>query len=121
MNTAIIMLGSNTSPDENIELAREMIANYFEIVAESSLLISKAKGVYKSDFQNIALKILSDEHADETRLIFKQIEIDMGRKPDSKKEGLIPIDIDLIIWNDTLVHDDYNRFDFVKICVDEIA
>ena len=75
---------------------------------------------YISNFQNLALKILSEETAEETKLIFKDIEKEMGRSPESKTKGAIPIDIDLIFWNDNLLHRDYERFEFVKKCIDEL-
>jgi len=121
MNTAIIMLGSNFNAELNLEIAIEKLSEYFEIVKQSSIVISKPHGKhYKIDFQNEAIKILSAETALETKSIFKQIEIEMGRTAESKQSGIMPIDIDLIFWNDTLIHDDFNRFEFVKNCVNEV-
>jgi 2-amino-4-hydroxy-6-hydroxymethyldihydropteridine diphosphokinase len=121
MNTVIIMLGSNSQAETNITLTTKKLAAFFDIVAQSSLIITEPFGYhYVNDFHNIALKLLSDKTAEETRLVFKQIEREMGRTPGSKKEGIIPIDIDMIFWNQTLVHNDYNRFDFVKRCVDDL-
>ena len=121
MNTALIMLGSNSNADQNLELTKDKLTEYFEIVSQSSRQITKPSGShYVGDFQNEALKILSAETAEETKIICKQIEMELGRTPESKKSGIIPIDIDLIFWNEKLLHEDYNRFDFVRICVDEI-
>lgn len=121
MNTALVMLGSNSNADHNLELTKEKLNEYFEIVSQSSRLVTKPHGKhYNADFQNEAIKLLSDETADETKIIFKQIELEMGRTTESKKTGTIPIDIDLIFWNEKMLHEDYNRFDFVRICVDEI-
>lgn len=121
MNTALIMLGSNIDADSNLELAKEKLAEYFEIISTSSKTVTKPNGKqYKSDFHNEALKILSVDTAEESKKIFKDIENEMGRTFHSKKEGLITIDIDLIFWNDTLVHGDYERFQFVKLCIDEL-
>lgn len=121
MNTAIIMLGSNFNGEQNIDLAKDRISEYYEIVSDSSRIISEAHGIqYKSNFFNEAIKILSDETAEETKATFKLIESDLGRTSESKKQGIIPIDIDLIFWNGTLIHPDYERFDFVRKCVDEI-
>ena len=121
MNTAIILLGSNTNAEQNIEFAKEKISEFYEISAISSRLVTKPIGNhYKSDFNNEAIKILSDEPAEETKATLKQIEIDLGRTPESKSLGIIPIDIDIIYWNETIVHRDYDRFDFVRKCVDEI-
>ena len=36
MNTAIIMLGSNTNAEQNIDLAKEKISEIYEIVSVSS-------------------------------------------------------------------------------------
>ena len=44
----------------------------------------------------------------------------MGRTPESKKLGLIPIDIDLIFWNGEQKRIDYDKYDFVKTCIDEL-
>jgi len=121
MNTAIVMLGSNLDPEFNLNLAKEKIADSFEIIKFSNKLVSKPVGEkYHNDFHNESIMLLSVETIQETILIFKDIEKQLGRTADSKQKGEIPIDIDLIFWNDVLVHDDYNRFDFVKRCVDEI-
>jgi 2-amino-4-hydroxy-6-hydroxymethyldihydropteridine diphosphokinase len=121
MNTAIIMLGSNQNPKKNLELAIEKLSEVFDLVAFSQVIISKAIGKnYKADFHNQAVKLLSADNAEETRFSFKLTESELGRTPESKKSGLIPIDIDLIFWNNTKVHPDYDRFDFVRNCVNEI-
>jgi len=121
MNTAIIMLGSNSNADINLELAKDQLSSYFDVVKESSTTTSKPFGKnYHADFWNKALKILSVETKEETIYIFKNIEAEMGRTADSKKSGIIPIDIDLIFWNDNQVHFDYDRFDFVRKCINEI-
>jgi 2-amino-4-hydroxy-6-hydroxymethyldihydropteridine diphosphokinase len=121
MNTAIIMLGSNSNADINLELAKDQLSSYFDVVKESSTTTSKPFGEnYHADFWNKALKILSVETKEETIYIFKNIEAEMGRTADSKKSGIIPIDIDLIFWNDNQVHSDYDRFDFVRKCINEI-
>lgn len=121
MNTAIVMLGSNFEQKENIEIAKEKLSIFFEIEAQSSQITTKSvKGNYADDFLNEAVKLLSVDTAAETISIFKNIETEMGRTPQSKSAGNIPIDIDLIIWNGQVIHDDYNRFDFVKTCVNQL-
>lgn len=121
MNTAILMLGSNANATQNIELAREKILELYEIISTSSQIVTKPIGnQYKWDFTNEAIIILSDETAENTKENLKQIEKDLGRTMQSKQLGIIPIDIDIIIWNDTIIHRDYERFEFVRNCVDEV-
>ena len=121
MNTALIMLGSNFNSEQNIEIAIEKLSEHFEIEKQSSIIETQPFGKhYVNNFQNIALKIQSEETAEETKLIFKDIEMEMGRTSESKTLGIIPIDIDLIYWNDNLIHRDFDRFKFVRMCIEEV-
>lgn len=122
MNTAYIMLGSNLNPEKNLEQAKEKISGLYEIITIGSEIKTKAHGKnYKADFSNQAIKILSEDILKETKYFMKQIENELGRTAQSKKDGLVPIDIDIVIWNDNVVHRDYERFAFVRECIDEIS
>ena len=121
MNTAIVMLGSNMDKKKNMELVKIKLADYFEIIDQSKIIESEPVGEkYKHNFLNQAIKILSDDSAEQTAIHFKHIETEMGRSASTSKKGEVPIDIDLIFWNKELKRDDYTKYDFVKICVDEI-
>src|SRR5690606_14407672 len=100
MNEGIIMLGSNVNPEANINLAKDKINDKYEIIAESTSLITLPRNnKYKNYFINQAIKILSDEYYADTVKFFKQIEKELGRTENGKEEGLIPIDIDFVFWN----------------------
>jgi 2-amino-4-hydroxy-6-hydroxymethyldihydropteridine diphosphokinase len=121
MNEGIIMLGSNVNPEENITKAKEKINDKYDIVDESTVLITLPRSKkYKNHFLNQAIKILSDEYYEDSVRFFKQIEQELGRTPEGKSNGLIPIDIDFVFWNETEMRDDYQKWDFVKICIDQI-
>ena len=121
MSTAIIMLGSNTHVKKNMEQTLTKLAEHFEITNKSRHVNTEPVGTRISTFyNNVALKLVSEVTIEETIAIFKQIEQAMGRNPDSKLTGIIPIDIDLIFGNKRLVHEDFNRFEYVKNCVNEI-
>lgn len=121
MNTAIVMLGSNEDPDRNMALAKEKINERYEIIHQSNLVETVPHGSrYKKNFQNQALAVLTDEDLANTILFFKNLENELGRTPQSKDNGIVCIDIDVIFWNKRQVRGDYDRYDFVKICVNEI-
>jgi len=121
MNEGIIMLGSNVNPEENIAIAKEKINYYYDIIDESNLLITLPRtNKYKNHFLNQAIKILTDEKAEDSERFFKQIEAELGRTAEGKANGLIPIDIDFVFWNGTKMRNDYEKWDFVRICIDQI-
>lgn len=121
MTEAVISLGSNFFADENLNRTKMLLKEHFSILAESSILFTQPHGKqYKNTFSNQAVKIQSSHTKIDTISIFKHIEKQLGRTPQSKSEGVIPIDIDLIIWNNEITHPDYFRFNFVKQTVDEI-
>ncbi len=121
MNEGIIMLGSNINADENIALAKKLINDKYEIINESDILITlpRTKG-YKNHFLNQAIKIQSDEYYTDTQSFFKDIEKQLGRTSEGKNQGLIPIDIDCVFWNGKAMRNDYEEFDFARICIDQI-
>lgn len=121
MNEGIIMLGSNFNAEENITKAKEKINDKYEIIDESTVLVTLPRGKkYKNHFLNQAIKILSDEYYEDSEVFFKQIEKELGRTPEGKAAGIIPIDIDFVFWNDTAMRNDYEKWDFVRICIDQI-
>lgn len=121
MNEGIIMLGSNNNAEENITKAKEKINDKYEIIDESTVLITLPRGEkYKSHFLNQAIKILSDEYFEDSVIFFKQIEKELGRTAEGKEAGIIPIDIDFVFWNETAMRKDYEKWDFVRICIDQI-
>ncbi|OIP85076.1 MAG: hypothetical protein AUK44_00595 [Porphyromonadaceae bacterium CG2_30_38_12] len=121
MNTAIVMLGSNYNKEDNIEIAKAKLNEYFEILRESSLMHTEPIGQkYKTKFLNQAVQLFSDESARDTIRHFKNIENDLGRSAQTNIAGVVPIDIDLIFWNGKQKRSDYDKYDFVKQCVDEI-
>lgn len=121
MNTAIVMLGSNFQKEQSLERAKEKLSEFFEIIDESRMLLTKPVGSkYKSDFLNQAIKLFSADSASETQNHFKHIEDLLGRSPLTNMLGDVPIDIDLIFWNGEQKRTDYDKFDFVRDCVDEL-
>ncbi len=121
MNEGIIILGSNYKQDENLSKAKDKINEKYEIIDESNILITLPRTTkYKNHFLNQAIKILSDEYYEDSVRFFKQIEQELGRTPDGKAKGIIPIDIDFVFWNQKAMRDDYEKWDFVRICIDQI-
>ena len=120
-HNVVIMLGSNTDISMLLS-AKSMLEDWFDVVAVSEIMETSAMGEqYQSPFYNQAIRIKTEYDREETIRIFKKTEKKLGRTSESKTDGIVPIDIDLIVWNGDICHDDYYRYDFVKKCVDEIT
>jgi|GEM_PF-1044928 len=121
MNTAVVMLGSNYQKEENLERAKELLSDFFEITDQSAVYTTKPVGEkHKNEFLNQALILLSADTAKETQKHFKHIEDLLGRSPLTNMMGDVPIDIDLLYWNGQLKRNDYEKFEFVRECIDEL-
>ena len=117
---AIILLGSNTNRNLLTE-ASALLTRDFEIKACSGIAETGAVGShYLSPFYNQAILLHSLHNRDEAVRIFKETEKKLGRTPQSKDQGIVPMDIDLIVWNGEVCHGDNFRYDFVRACVNEI-
>lgn len=114
------MIGTNMD-QENLTKAKERISEFYEIIDQSTIIKTKPIGKkYTTDFHNQAIKILSDDTAKETANHFKHIENELGRSAQTNQKGEVPIDLDLIMWNGEIKRSDYEKYAFVRKCVDEI-
>lgn len=121
MNTAVIGVGSNIVPEENIPKARLQLAQRFKVLKESSFVRTKPVGqTNQADFVNGVILIEVSEGYDETRAILKTIEQEMGRVRSENKYEPRVIDFDIIIWNGKVVDPDFYSRDFLRASVSEI-
>lgn len=121
MNSCIIGIGSNIEADANIKKMLAILASHVEIIKVSNLLKTKPIGILNQpDFTNGAVKIKTGLEQDALLLVLKKIEDDMGRDRTGQKFGPRNIDLDLAVWNGTIVDPDYFKRDFLKKSVDEL-
>lgn len=111
MNRAYLIIGSNIDPESNIPAAVKHLQARPEIkiVNTSSVWKTRPIGSQASDFLNIALCL--DTPLNELQLktqVLSMIENNMGRLRSEDKFAPRPIDLDIVIFNDTIV--DYNLF-----------
>ena len=123
MNTSIIVFGSNIDPQKNIRLAKRLISKRFQVLSESRFLKTKPVGVIEQpDFINGALLIQTELERELFRLELKKIEYKRGRrKTKTKNYGPRMIDIDILVWNDQVVNQDFYDREFVRDFVFELS
>ena len=123
MNTSILVLGSNIEPHKNINLAKRLISKRFQVLSESRFLKTKpVGGMDQPDFINGALLIQTELKSELLRFELKRIEHKMGRtKNTSRSYGPRTIDIDILVWNDQVVNQDFYDREFVRDFVFELS
>ena len=121
MNSAIIGIGSNISPEKNIRLALELLAEEVTIEQVSTMVRTKPIGITEQpDFINGAVRITTSLSHEELQLFLKMTEDRTGRDRTQSRFGPRTIDLDIVMWNDEIVDPDYFTRDFLQKAVDEV-
>ncbi len=120
-NKAIIGLGSNIDPQRNIQKAKKLLAKKFYILAESRFVRTKPVGFKdQPDFLNGAVYLETELKQGSLRQALKNLEVQLGRRVSLQKFGPRTIDLDLIVWNDRVVHNDFYERNFLRKAVFEV-
>lgn len=102
--TAVLCLGSNV-PDRERIISRVLVRleNFCSVEAASSIYEAPDESGIGESYINIVLSVSPRLSYGDFTACLKQMEIDYGRTPQSKSEGKMPLDIDIIIWNGQVV------------------
>ncbi|TAJ15358.1 2-amino-4-hydroxy-6-hydroxymethyldihydropteridine diphosphokinase [Marinilabiliaceae bacterium JC017] len=120
-NEAIIGIGSNINPDKNIELAIVLLKCRYELVRVSGFIRTEPIGIINQPaFLNGAVKLFTTLDKMAFRQALKDIEDELGRDRSRAKFGPREIDLDIVVWNNEIVDEDYYHRDFLQQSVNEI-
>ena len=115
MNTAVLGLGSNIAPDQNIPQAITLLANKFKLIAKSDFVTTRPIGdLTQADFLNGAVLIQTTLLQSQLQGELKKIEEVLGREQSNDKFAARTIDLDIIVWNNQIIDQDFYSRDFVK-------
>lgn len=121
-NKAVIGVGSNIDPDNNIRQARASIANEHRLIAESRFIQTEPVGFTNQPaFTNGVWLIETTMTQEELVQSLHDLENHLGRIRTKNKYAPRCIDLDLVVWNGQIMdHDAYVR-DFLKHAVLEVC
>lgn len=115
MNKCIIGIGSNMNADENIRKALDILNFDFHGSSVSKFVKTKPIGIQNQpDFVNGAVKIKTNLELSELHAYLKKLEDLLGRDRTAPKFGPRTIDLDIVIWNNKVVDDDYYERQFLE-------
>jgi 2-amino-4-hydroxy-6-hydroxymethyldihydropteridine diphosphokinase len=121
MNKAVIALGSNIEPEENIEKALQELSQTFHLLRKSGFVFTEPVG-YKNQPDFLNGSVLIETPLDKETLIktLKNIEVKLGRTKKARKNGPRKIDLDLIVFNDQIIDDEVFKRDFLRRSLREV-
>lgn len=104
LNKVIVCLGSNWDKESNLERAVEALRRYFVSFRLSGRMYTEPIDCPQTaTFLNQVVVGYTSRSCPDLQAAFKQIERSLGRTPESKRDGVIPIDIDLLQWNEEVL------------------
>lgn len=116
MNTAIISLGTNSNPEDNISKARTSLLTRFKDIRFSTAVYTEPENIPNPAlFLNQVAILHTTETFSLVREILKSIEKDIGRNIRDKITHRITIDLDIIQWNGNILkNEDFQRPYIIK-------
>lgn len=120
-NRAVVGLGSNIDPEENIRKAIEIIRGEVSLIKASSFVETEPVGLKEQrSFINGALLIETSLGASELKMRLRGIEAGLGRVRTADKNGPRTIDLDILVWNGGVVDDDVYEREFLRSSIREL-
>lgn len=121
MTTTIISVGSNIRPQENFAAAKKILQAETNFKGNASYIITKPWGyVDQDDFLNGAFWIETESEFEKFNTYLKTVEKRLGRIKHGNIAGPRTIDLDIVIWNNEIIIDDFYEKDFIRIPVTEL-
>jgi 2-amino-4-hydroxy-6-hydroxymethyldihydropteridine diphosphokinase len=122
MNNCIIGIGSNIEADKNIPEMLTRLSADVEIIKVSKFIRTKPIGITEqADYTNGAVQIRTKMNLDKLSLYLKNLEDQMGRDRSQAKFGPRNIDLDILIWNNKVLDQDYYTRDFLRESAAELG
>jgi 2-amino-4-hydroxy-6-hydroxymethyldihydropteridine diphosphokinase len=100
----------------------KFLARDVKIIQVSKMVQTKPIGITdQPDFTNGAVRILTEMELKDLSLYLKELEDRMGRDRSQKKFGPRNIDLDILIWNNAVMDEDYFTRDFLRNSAAELG
>jgi len=107
-NKILISLGSNKDREQNMDEAVKKLYHLFDYICFSEGYYTQPvpENQQEDSYLNRVAVAFTDKEPEEIIAMFKQIEEELGRTPEDKKTKSIPIDIDLLKWNEKVLKEE---------------
>ena len=104
MHTCLLCLGSNLDASTRLSAARSALLSHFPDIRFSEEMVTEAIGSgFLSPFHNQVASLKTSLPAEQVRAILKSIEQGQDRLPKDKAQGIVKLDIDLLMYDDIVL------------------
>ncbi len=106
MVRAFVAIGSNAEPEENVKRATQLLALKARITGISTVYLTEPEGrPEQPSFYNLVVEVETEMAPEEFKYrILRAIENDLGRVRTEDKYALRTIDLDLILYDNLVLH-----------------
>ncbi len=121
INEAIILIGSNIHPQQNIRDCLVLLMDNVNVVSRSQIWRTKSYGSEGPDFLNLAIKANTTLNEKQLKIsVLQKIERQLGRVRLPNKNAPRTIDLDTIIFNNRILDDELWEKGFIALPVAEL-
>jgi 2-amino-4-hydroxy-6-hydroxymethyldihydropteridine diphosphokinase len=122
MGEAIILIGSNIDPVENIGKAIKILRSQTEICKTSKVYETEAVGSPGPNFLNLAVLLKTSHQAEELKwAVLRPIEQKLGRQRSIDKNAPRTIDLDIAIFDGVIVDSNLWEQFYMAVPVTELC
>ena len=116
MNSVVISIGSNCE-DCNLHIANSIkfLDEHLNGCSFSEVYRTSALNGKDADYLNAVVSGYADCEFETLSKMLKSYESANGRTPECKLMGSVPIDLDIVIWNDEVLRPRDYKCDFFQI------
>lgn len=107
---AVLCVGANLNGESNVPLALAIIAGMMTDVRKSEIYSTPAVGGGERPYVNAVVEGDVCMEMEAFNGLLKKMELDFGRTPEARSAGYVPLDVDIVMWDDTVVRpNDYSQ------------
>jgi len=122
LNSAIISIGSNIDPEQNIAKMLTILEKDCQVQKVSELVRTKPIGIEdQPDFVNGAALVETEFGQEHFKRYLKSVEDALGRDRSLPKFGPRTMDLDIVVWNGEVVDEDFYTRDFLRNAAESLG
>ncbi|MBL8014123.1 MAG: 2-amino-4-hydroxy-6-hydroxymethyldihydropteridine diphosphokinase [Candidatus Omnitrophica bacterium] len=121
MNTMVIGVGSNLTPEKNIPQGLKLLSAHFKIVKTSQFVKNPPQGnLEQPDFINGAVLVETILSQQEVKVVLKNLEVQMGRTNAMHCYKPRIIDFDIHVYNGQIIDEYFYKWKFLRNIILEL-